>query len=191
MEKTDSDIVNSYREGEESAFDLLIERYTRRIYAFAYRLSGDQNTAEDVVSETFIKVWKKLDSFDDKQSFASWIFTIARNTTFDMLRKKKDISFSRFLGQNLESDDADMNESVVDDTDLADIQFDKTISQKILLESLERLSFERRSIVLLHDVDGLTFDEIARVVKKPMNTVKSHYRRALIALRFMLEGQDI
>ena len=113
MKESDSDIVIAYRDGNLNAFDELVRRYMYRVYAFSYRLSGDQSIAEDVASETFVKVWKKLDSFDETKNFASWLFRIARNTTFDALRKKKDIVFSRMMTD----DNDDMSESIADEHD--------------------------------------------------------------------------
>ncbi len=189
MERTDSDIVKAHRQGDKQAFAELVTRYMRRVYSFAYRLSNDPSTAEDAASETFIKAWKKLDSFDSTRSFASWIFAIARNATFDILRKKKDVSFSRLAGSG--ADDDDVAASIPDSRDLADIEFDREVSKEILEESLAKLPIERRAIVILHDIDGLTFEEIGRVMGKPMNTVKSHYRRALLALREDLHQKAI
>jgi RNA polymerase sigma-70 factor (ECF subfamily) len=183
MERTDSDIVSAYRQGDASAFDLLTMRYMRRVYTFTYRLTNDAHGAEDAVSETFIKVWKNLDSFDETKSFASWLFRIARNATFDILRKKKDVAFSRLM---TDEDDTDIGDTLPDDRDLPDIDFDRALSNEILEKSLAQLSLDKRTIVLLHDIDGLTFEEIAEVVGKPMNTVKSQYRRALISLKEMV-----
>lgn len=179
MKQSDVDIVRAYRDGDATAFDELVRRYMPRIYTFSYRLSGDQHIAEDVTAETFVKVWKKLDSFDETKSFTSWLFRIARNTAFDIFRKRKDVVFSRMATE----DETDITEDIADERDLADREFDKEVSRELLEKSLATLSLTRRSIVLLHDVDGLTFDEIAHVVEKPMNTVKSHYRRALAQLR--------
>ncbi|HEY0908230.1 MAG TPA: sigma-70 family RNA polymerase sigma factor [Candidatus Paceibacterota bacterium] len=188
MEKTDSDLVIAHKKGDEQAFAELASRYMRRVYGFAYRLVGDDSLAEDATSETFIKAWRHIDSFDESKSFAAWVFAIARNATFDILRKRKDVAFSRFADRDAEDD---MGDSVVDEADLPDINFDRGISRDILEKSLAQLSPVRRSIVLLHDTDDLTFEEIAKVMDMPMNTAKSHYRRALKALRAMLEGKDV
>lgn len=177
MGRTDSDIVAAYRSGEHEAFNELVSRYMSRIYSFAYRLSHDTALAEDATAETFIKAWKKLDTFDTDKSFAAWLFAIARNNVFDGMRKKRDVNFSHF------SEDNDLAESIADDRDSAEIEFDREISKTVLEESLAQLSLIRRSVVVLHDIDGMTFEEIAVVLGMPMNTAKSHYRRALVALK--------
>ncbi len=187
MERTDSEIVIAYRQGEASAFDTLTARYMRRIYAFTYRLSGDSHYAEDATSETFIKAWKNLDSFDETKNFASWIFRIARNTTFDILRKKKDVAFSRLM---TDEDDTDIGETLPDDAGLAFVTFDRSLTQEVLEKALSELPLDSRTVVLLHDIDGLTFEEIAEVVGKPMNTVKSQYRRSLIKLRELMHQNN-
>ncbi len=190
MERTDSDIVVAHKKGDGQAFAELVSRYMRRVYAFSYRLVNDEGLAEDATSETFIKAWKHIDSFDESKSFAAWIFAIARNTAFDILRKKKSVAFSRLFGRDRNGED-DMIDLVADETELPNISFDREISREILEASLANLSLERRSIVILHDMDGLTFEEIADIMNMPMNTVKSHYRRSLAALRVMMDDKDV
>ncbi|MDB4984458.1 MAG: polymerase subunit sigma-24 [Patescibacteria group bacterium] len=169
--------------GDQSAFAELVRHYTAQIYNFCYRLTGNVQTAEDATQETFIKVWKNLKKFDAKQSFRAWIFTIARNTTTDFLRKKKSIPFSN-IGNNteefafediLESDDEHIEETI-----------GKVQDAHYVEKLLDEVPPDTKTVLTLYYQSDMTFDEIARVLGKSINTVKSQHRRALIKLREIL-----
>lgn len=184
MEKTDVQLVSEIILDTQGSFEELVARYTKPIYNFTFRLTGNVQTAEDLVQETFIKVWKNLDKYDPKQSFRGWIFTIARNTTTDYLRKKKTVPFSVLSKE----DDLPFEETLSDTTNLPN----ETLARLEDTESLEKilgtLPIDYQMVLLLHYQEGLTFEEIGDVVDKPPNTVKSWHRRALLALR---ENPDI
>jgi RNA polymerase sigma-70 factor (ECF subfamily) len=183
MEKTDEELVREYQEGRAPAFDALVGRYARRVYAFALRLCGDPATAEDAAQETFFKAWKAIDRFDPARRFQPWLFQIARNASIDALRARKERPAS-LESQNEEGS----GESDLVDESLSEFgkEADRQIDAAILEKALSELSADKRAVVILHDVEGLTFTEIADALGKPMNTVKSHYRRALEALRALL-----
>jgi RNA polymerase sigma-70 factor (ECF subfamily) len=183
---TDEDLVLAYRGGEESAFSDIVGRYIGRIYSFTYRLSGDQSMAEDATQETFVKVWKGIRGFDETKRFKSWIFAIARNSLLDIARKRRDKPLSR-----LESEGEDIAASIVDMAPLQDEVFDGLIDSMILEKTLGVLSPGIRSVVILHDLEGLTFEEISSIMKKPMNTIKSSYRRALMKLRETMHQKEL
>src|ERR1700733_2556258 len=95
-ELSDNDLVLQYRSGNKKAFEALVERYFAHVFNFITRYTSDQVAAEDIVQETFVKVWKNIKKFDETKNFKSWLFTIARNTSLDWLRKKKAVPFSSF-----------------------------------------------------------------------------------------------
>lgn len=174
--------MSASKAGDTRAFDELVGRYADRIYAFVLRLSGDANTAADAAQETFIKVWKNRKKYQAGRNVSPWIFAIARNATFDLLRKKKDRAFS-----SIQSDDAgDVGESIPDESIDIPEGFDRRKFAELLEETIETLTPNQRAVVMLHDVEGMTFDEAGEALGKPLNTVKSHYRRAIAALRIKL-----
>ncbi len=180
MDYSDEDLVQRYREGDRKSLDILIGRYFSPLYNFIYRLSGKSEDTNDITQDVFVKTWKNIKKFDRKQKFKTWIFTIARNTTIDWFRKKRDITFSNF--ENEDGENVLLN-TTADDAPLPDAIFRNKELAKVLEEALEKIPVNYRTIILLHDTEELTFEEIADVVGKPMNTVKSQYRRGLEALR--------
>ena len=163
----------------------IIKAYTSQLYNFIRRHGFNNEEAEDMLQDVFVKVWKSIDKFDEsKSSFRTWIFTITKNTIYDSLRKNKNTETVFSLN--------DINESGKE-MDMEDGSADilKTLERiqnnKELLIAIDKLNTDEKTILLLHFEDGLTFDEIATVFDLSINTVKSKYRRLLLKLRDLLE----
>jgi RNA polymerase sigma-70 factor (ECF subfamily) len=179
MEQTDSELVQAYLQGNEGSFQSIVSRYSGSIFNFTARLCGDREEAHDLTQEVFIKVWKHIHRFDRNKNFKTWIFSIARNTTIDYLRKRKP---ERFRVGGLETGQS--SESLLPDPEpLPEEIFAHAELGEKLERALSTLSPEYAAIILLHVVEEMTFAEIGEAHDKPMNTVKSQYRRALIAFR--------
>ncbi len=167
---TDEQLIEKYLKGDEKSLEVLIKRYLKPIHSFTYKNIGNSEMAQDLTQEVFVKVWKNLKKFNRKKQFKSWVFTIAKNTAIDFLRQKKKDTFS--LNEDLLSDKSD---------------FIKNLEQKDTLSevhtALQKLSINYRAIILLKNEGELTFNEIAQKLNEPLNTIKSRYRRALIALK--------
>ncbi len=184
MEKTDQELVQGSLLDEEGSFNLIVKRYSGQIYGFITRLVGSRAAAEDLTQEVFLRVWKKLNAYDPKQSFKAWIFRIARNASIDWLRKKKTIPFS-----NLETAESGeyIEESIPDMEPLQEELFEKKEIASMLEGIMQKLSEDYRAVLLLHYVNDMTFQEIAESLNRPMNTVKSQHRRALVALKALID----
>jgi RNA polymerase sigma factor (sigma-70 family) len=187
--ETDEEIIGSYRKGDREAFKKLIDSYTSPLYNFTARISN-KNDAPDIVQEVFIKVWKNLPRFDHtKASFKTWIFTITRNTVTDFLRKKKSLLFSD-LEKDSEEDTSSFAENIPDDSLLPDETLhklqEKKANKEFLNNLLEKINPKYQEILVLHYQEELTFDEIGKILNKPLNTVKSQHRRAIIELQKQL-----
>ena len=155
----------------------IVEKYTPQIYNYARRFVG-ADSADDVTQEIFIKVWKNLKKFNkDKSSFKTWIFTIARNTTIDFLRKRKNIVFSDLDGEE---------ENIIDEVIFPDEALQKLQDIELLNSILDKLSEQYKTVIVLHYQEEMTFEEIGKVLNKPLNTVKSHHHRAIKQLKKIL-----
>ncbi len=180
MELTDNELISQYLHGETKAFKYLIERYSSALYNFAVRL-GASNDAADIVQDIFIKVWQNLKKFNSaKASFKTWIYTIARNTITDYLRKKKPALFSQL---DSEDDTPSFEDSIEDTALLPDEVLEKAEDSAFLNSLIGGLSVNYRTVLSLYYDEEMTFDEIGKVLGKPLNTVKSQHRRALLELK--------
>jgi RNA polymerase sigma-70 factor (ECF subfamily) len=179
MSLTDSELISAFNAGDAGAFESLISRHTDAIFAYLARLTGDREAAADLTQETFVKAWTHLGRFRIGENFKTWLFTIARNTCFDWLRKKKLVPFTA-----LERDDEySFAEGIADTEPLPDELARRAEDGRFLETLLAQVPIESREILLLHYVEGMTFDEIGKMRSESLNTVKSRHRRALIALR--------
>lgn len=182
---SDRDLVRAAREGRTEAFDELARRYLPLVYRFLLRLTGDGHTAEDLSQETFLKVWKALGRFDVDKSFRTWIYAIARNVAVDHLRKKRPVSFT-----TVETEEGSFNpaDDLADERPLAPELLERKEAAEELMAAVNKLPEKARSVVVLHDLEDLTFQEISDALKEPLNTVKSRYRRALATIRKLFEA---
>ncbi|MDB5188907.1 MAG: subunit sigma-24 of polymerase [Candidatus Nomurabacteria bacterium] len=177
MEQSDEQLIDAYRKGNEAALVILIERHFAGIYSYVYRFVHNTSAAEDIVQETFIKVWRQLGRFKGGSGLRPWLFRIARNTAIDHLRKKKNIPFSYFSEEG-EADAVFEDESI----DIIEIAIARERKEN-LNTAIEQLPVVYREILILRAEDDLTFEEISGVTGKPLNTVKSLYRRGIALLQ--------
>ena len=181
----DEEIILSYKNGNEEAFKFLINKYTSPLYNFTARLSN-KNDAMDIVQETFIKIWKNIKYFDPlKASFKTWIFTIARNSTTDFLRKKRSLLFSD-MEKDGDENITSFAENIPAEDLLPDLALQKLQDSEFLNKTLEKLRLDYREVLILHYQEEMTFEEIGEILNKSLNTVKSQHRRAIIELRKIL-----
>jgi RNA polymerase sigma-70 factor (ECF subfamily) len=170
---SDEELIKKYLKGDEKSLEVLIKRYLKPIYSFVFNFVLNQQDAEDLTQEIFLKMWRNLKKFKKEKNFKSWLFTIAKNTCFDFLRKKR-----RNLILNAE------NLEIV--ADLAPSLLEK-LEKESLLEKLkkeiEKLPFKMKEVIDLRYNFGLNFGEISEILGEPMNTVKSRHKRAISKLK--------
>ena len=168
---------------DEKIFELQIKKYLKPVYGFALRYVGNREDAEDVTQETFIKAWKNLKKFDQQKSFKTWIFTIAKNTAIDLLKKKHSLVFSDFENNN------DENYLFENLRDFASIPRELSEQQDIMsaiFQAMDALLPKYRMVLALRYNKHFAFREIADALGKPLNTVKSIHRRGLAMLQKLL-----
>ena len=181
MNKSDEDIIKEYIGGDENSFKSLVDKYTSSIYNYSVRFVG-VDYAKDIVQDVFIKAWKNIKKFDnDKASFKTWLFTIASNTITDYLRKKKMVQFSSF-----DKEEESFESSIPDEVILPDEALIKLEDKELLNNTLDKIPANYREVLVLYYQEEMTFNEIGKLLNKPLNTVKSHHHRALIMLREIL-----
>jgi RNA polymerase sigma-70 factor (ECF subfamily) len=179
MLEVENQLISRVLSGDEEAFAEIVKIYLNQIYNFVFRLAGDRDAAEDITQETFVKAWKNLKRFDQKRSFKTWLFTIAKNTTYDWLKKKKEIPFSSFADEEGES----WLENVADETDLPDEILARSDLAEDLEKILEKIPVHYRAILLLHYKEDFSLHEIAEILSEPYNTIKSRHQRGLGKLK--------
>jgi len=180
LEIDDSQLIKRYLNGDARSLEFLIKKYLKPIYGFVFSYVKNGHEAEDITQETFVKVWKNLKKFKKEKNFKTWIFYIAKNTAIDYLRKKKAVPFSAF--ENADGNNF-IEETIPDIRPSADqIVYQNQIESQIL-KATEKLSADHRKVLFMRYRDFLSFKEIAGILGESINTIKSRYRRALLALK--------
>jgi len=172
VETQETELVARARQGDLTAYDELVRRYQERIYATVYHMTANHEDANDLAQEAFIKAFHALKSFKGGSSFYTWVYRIAVNKTINFLKQRKNRA-------QMSLDDLDFN--VEHDPDLVALISDKTPRRDIdLLElqeklnvAMQKLSEPHRLVVTLHDVQGLSHEEIAKIMGCNIGTVRS------------------
>jgi len=178
-------LVNRARRGDLKAYDELIRRYQERIYATVYHMTANHEDANDLAQEAFIKAFQALKSFKGGSSFYTWLYRIAVNKTINFLKQRKN-------RQHMSLNDIDFNAE--HDPDLVALISDKTPRREAGLNELQeklnaallKLSESHRLAVVLHDVQGLSHEEIANVMHCNIGTVRSRLFYARQQLQALL-----
>jgi len=183
---SDQQLITDYLKGDEESFEILVRRYLKPIYGFVYRYTGNPHDAEDITQTVFVKVWRNLRKFKRRKNFKTWIFRIARNASIDWLKKKRHIAFSAF-----ETEDGGnvLTETLVDPSPLPDELAERENISEMLSGAMEKLSFNYCLVLILHYQHSYTFREIAEILKESIDTVKTRHRRAIAALRKLLQDK--
>lgn len=174
---TDLELVEKVKAGDRRAFSELVRRHQRSVLRMSLRFVKDMDTAEDVTQDAFIKAYEKLNSFEGRASFKSWLFQIAVNTARNKLREWKRDTV----------DIADVHLAV--DAE-AEVTLVHTAVADLLHKEVEKLPFKQKTALVLRVYEDLSFNEIADIMECPYDTAKANYRHALLKLRETFERQS-
>lgn len=182
MDHTDESIVEQFRQTKDATqFKSLVRRYQNRIYNAAFRILGSKDEAEEVTQDTFLRVHQGLDRFREQASFSSWIFRITHNLCVDLVRakqRKAGLKVVSFDPQSTQSEDElyDSANSVsqIADPMLSPAQLvDAVEQQEVIQKYLMELPENQRTAIVLHDIEGFQYQEIAEILGTSVGTVRS------------------
>lgn len=180
-------LIEKSKNGDAYAFSELAESYQKKILNFTFRMLGNLEDAEDVTQEVFIKAFRNISKFDGKSSFSTWLYKIASNAATDELRKRKRRGTDKVISLYQEDEDGEYELTVSTDGDEPYEKLQKKDAQKVLLDAIEKLGEEHKNVIIMRDVQNLTYDEIAKITGQSLGTVKSRISRARLILRKILE----
>jgi len=184
-EYTDEELIIEFKLNRtEAAFQILVKRFKSPLFNFVYRFLGDYELCSDVVQETFIRVFRNVDSYKNIGKFSTWIYTIASNLTkteYRKIRSSKNFSISNF-GQ--EGEDYEISDSTYRPDNMVESVQTGELIQKALLEIPEQY----REMVILRDIQGLAYEEITEITGLPIGTVKSRINRGREKLQKLLKN---
>jgi len=175
---TDSEVVQRFLDGEERAFGELVSRYDSRLLNFVYRTVGDRERAQDLVQETFVRVYRHLHRFDQSKKFSTWIYTIAGNLAKNELRNRSRNPLVLFqtIKKNWDADHRPLEWE--DESTKPDDLFRKRHLKEKVDEAVKELPEHHRLVFVLRELEGRTYEEIAEITDTNLGTVKSRLNRA-------------
>jgi RNA polymerase sigma-70 factor (ECF subfamily) len=175
------------RGGDRRAFGELVQLYKDKMYHLAYRMLGQAHEAEDIVQETFLRVYTNLNRYDETQKFSTWIYRIATNLCIDRLRKRK-ANYS--LDAELpEGEGADWYSLLPSNEETPESELLLSETQHNIRKAIDSLPEKYKSVVILRYLQDMSLQEIGDVLNMPVTTVKTRVHRGREFLRKKLEGE--
>ena len=174
-------IIKECLKGSEGAWKMLVDTYSKKIFNLAYRFSGTYEGAEDMTQEIFLKLHNSLSKYDFSKNFNAWILTLARNYLIDNYRKTKKEREKR--------DEFNENIFAADAATGPEANALREEKKKLVWQGFKSLSTDLRMAVILRDIQGKSYEEIAEVTEVPLGTVKSRVNRGRLQLAKILQTQ--
>lgn len=181
-------LVNKAVKGDNSAFEALMEKHMGIIYNIALRMAANQDDAEDMTQEIMIKIFRSLGSFKGNSKFSTWIYRVAVNTCLDELKKKKNKKYLS-LDAEISGDDGENQIEIKDDSPSPEKLAEQNELRDMVAAAVKLLSDEHRAVIVLRDIRGMSYSEIAGILGCSDGTVKSRISRARAQLKMILEKE--
>lgn len=180
---TDEDLILSFQQGDERAFDEIVKRYRDPLFNFIVRLLGDSFFSEDIVQETFVRVYRNKHKYVPVAKFSTWIYTIASNLAKTELRRRKIRNFFSISSKGSDEKDYDIQDYGTD----IEKDVDGVIKNELILKEINMLPYHFKEAVLLRDIQDLSYEEISQILNVPLGTVKSRVNRGRSRLQKKLK----
>ncbi len=180
MQRDDDRLVDQALNGDSRAFEILMEKHESKMYAVALRMCKNREDAQDCLQDAMLRIYKALPTFKGQSSFSTWAYRITMNTCLDDLRRKK-VRQAQSLDQMLE-----VGWAPVDENNTAERHVENSELKRNLSKAIQMLPEEMRAAVVLRDVQGFSYEEIANMLSTNVGTVKSRISRGREKLREIL-----
>ena len=180
---TDEELIASFQNGNEQAYIELVRRYRDRLMTFVFRFVGDMELSEDIVQDTMLKVYTHKHYYKEIAKFSTWIYTIAGNLAKTELRKRKRRKVTLLSQMNTDDRKYEIPSTELQSEDIVQGEYTERYIQKAILQ----LPLHFRTVVILRDIQELSYEEISKIVNVPLGTVKSRINRARLQLQQTLK----
>ena len=189
----DAVLIEQYQKGDSAALEQLVLKYQNRIYNVILKMCADPDDAAELTQETFVKVIENLDKFEGRSSFYTWTFRIAVNLTLNYCQRNSKLAFRSLDEEQQQKDDSDvkqvLKDFLSDDSSpdpAAEVQSKELY--RIAAKVLMGLDEEHRAVIVLRDIEGMSYARIAEVLDIELGTVRSRLSRARSKMRDILEA---
>lgn len=184
-------LVKKAKQGNIEAFEKLIISHEQNIYNVAYRMFNNEEDAKDMTQEVFIKIYKNITKFDENSKFSTWTHRVTVNTCIDEIRKRKGKE-TNSIDELINMEEGDIKKQYADNSLTPEETLIKNEDIDILKQAISLLSESHKSLIILRDIQGLSYCEIAEITDISLGTVKSRLARARIQLKnIILENKEL
>jgi RNA polymerase sigma-70 factor (ECF subfamily) len=163
---TDRELMEKVRQRDDYAFEELVNRYKRKLFNLIYRLINDRNEAEDILQETFLRVYREREKYDPQFCFSTWVYTIALNLTKNELKKRSRFKFLEL--SIIKNDKIYSSEDKQNDSGL----------KNLLEDIMNKLPVKYKTALVMREINQLSYEEMSDILKVPLGTIKSRVNRA-------------
>jgi RNA polymerase sigma-70 factor (ECF subfamily) len=178
-------LIQKCKNGDIPSFEILIESYQKKVFNIAYRMLSNADDASDVAQEVFLKVFKSIANFKEESSLSTWIYRITTNVCLDEMRRRKKTAVIS-MNSTIQLGDGEIDIQIEDES----LHPDEIVEEKELKDevkkAIESLNDEHKIVIILRDINGLSYDEIANTLQCSLGTVKSRINRARNSLKSIL-----
>lgn len=178
----DSVLIALSKQGNREAFNCLVARYSAQVYNYAYRMTNSREDAEDIYQEAFLHAFRGIKSFRSDAAFSTWLYRIVRNVYLDEQKRRRARPYAS-LEECIETEDGSIAREVEDDAPLPDEVVQTNEVRRAVQRAIAQLPERQREIIVLCDIQGHTYEEIAAILEINVGTVKSRLNRARKSLR--------
>ena len=180
---TDEQLIARFQKGDENAYTELVNRYRDRLMNFVFQYLGDMELAEDIVQDTMLKLYQKKHYYKEIAKFSTWLYTIAKNLANTELRRRKRRKTTFLSHMTLEEKDYDL--PAIQPEPGQDVQTE--YAYKLIQAAIQELPDHFRTVIILRDIQELSYEEISSILDVPLGTVKSRINRARLQLQAELK----
>ena len=186
------DIISSCQEGDLEAFNELIRRYEKRVLNTAFRYLRDYQEAVDAAQEIFLKVFRKLSSFQGRSSFGTWLYRVVNNHCLNVRQKHQQPYWGRSQMLSLDTAREDNAEYLLSDSKISppDVVYDRKKLEQEMAAAIARLPDDQRQVIILRHYENLRYEQIAGIMEQPVTTICSCLHRARQRLKKILEKKE-
>lgn len=188
---SEQELIKSAQAGNAVAFEQLIEEHQKRIFSIAYRIAGNYEDASDMAQEVLVKVFRNLKNFRGDSKFSTWLYRVATTTCLDEQKKqRRHPAYS--LDETLETEDGSLGVDPVDTGPTPEESMEQKAVRQAIHLAIGKLKDEHKKVILLREVQGLSYEEIAKVLNCSEGTVKSRINRARDHLKkILLQNREL
>lgn len=174
--------------GDVDAFEELIVKHEKTAYNIALRMLRNKDDAMDISQEAFIKVFKSIKTFNFESSFSTWLYRIVTNTCLDFLRKNNNTSYS--IDSPINTEDGEIQRDIPDINNNTEEIFEKQLTKELVHNAICKLDENHKAVIILRDIEGFSYEEIAQILDCSLGTVKSRISRARNSLKNIIIKEE-